>query len=273
MNQKTENLPLTSRPIPETVIRITFLGTGTSQGVPVIACDCEVCTSTDPRDKRLRTSILVEDENTTVVIDSGPDFRYQMLRAGVKKLDGLVFTHEHKDHIAGMDDIRAFNYIGKKPVDIYATERVQLAIKREFHYAFDAVKYPGVPELHLHTIENKSFKIGTLTFTPILVKHYLLDVFGFRIGDFTYITDAKTIPESEHPKVFGSNILVLNALRREPHISHFTLDEALDAMAYFKPTGGLLTHLSHQMGVHQKVEEELPSSVRIAYDGLVLEFD
>lgn len=269
---KTGN-PVKTRPqTPDPVIRITFLGTGTSQGVPVIACDCEVCTSKDPRDNRLRTSILVEDEHTTVVIDSGPDFRYQMLRAGVKKLDGLLFTHEHKDHIAGMDDIRAFNYICKKPVDIYATEQVQHAIKREFHYAFDAIKYPGVPELHLHTIENKPFNIGTLTFTPILVKHFLLDIFGFRIGDFTYITDAKTIPDAEHSKVFGSKVLVLNALRREPHVSHLTLDEALEMMNYFKPDSGLLTHLSHQMGLHDQVEKELPAFVKIAYDGLTLEF-
>lgn len=253
-------------------MRITFLGTGTSQGVPVIGCDCEVCSSSDPRDNRLRTSILVEDEHTTVVIDSGPDFRYQMLRAGVKKLDGLLFTHEHKDHIAGMDDIRAFNFIGKKPVDIYATDQVQVAIKREFHYAFDAIRYPGVPELRLHTITNTPFQIGTLTFTPVLVKHYLLDVFGFRIGDFTYITDAKTIPEEEHSKIFNSKVLVLNALRREPHVSHFTLGEALQQMAYFQPQAGLLTHLSHQMGIHGEVEKELPPFVKIAHDGLVLDF-
>lgn len=238
----------------------------------MIGCDCLVCSSADPRDNRLRTSILVEDEHTTVVIDSGPDFRYQMLRAGVKKLDGLLFTHEHKDHIAGMDDIRAFNFIGKKPVDIYATAQVQTAIKREFHYAFDAIRYPGVPELRLHTITNAPFQIGTLTFTPVLVKHYLLDVFGFRIGDFTYITDAKTIPEEEHVKIFNSKVLVLNALRREPHVSHFTLGEALEQMAYFQPEAGLLTHLSHQMGVHGEVAKELPPFVNIAHDGLVLEF-
>lgn len=255
------------------MLKFTFLGTGTSQGVPVIACTCEVCKSTDPRDQRLRTSLLIEDEHTTVVIDSGPDFRQQLLRAGVKKLDGLVFTHEHKDHIAGMDDIRAFNYIHQKPVDIYATEQVQEAIKREFHYAFDAVKYPGVPELKLITIENRPFKVGTILFTPILVKHYLLDVFGFRIGDFTYITDAKTIPAEEHAKIKGSQTLVLNALRREPHISHLTLGEALKVMEQFNPRAGYLTHLSHQMGLHADLNNELPEGIQIAYDGLVIEQD
>lgn len=252
------------------LLKITFLGTGTSQGVPVIACPCEVCKSIDPRDNRLRTSILVEDEQTTVVIDSGPDFRQQMLRYGVKKLDGLLFTHEHKDHIAGMDDIRAFNYINQKPVDIYATVAVQEAIKREFYYAFDAIKYPGVPELNLITIENKPFQIGTITFTPILIKHYLLDIFGFRIGDFTYITDAKTIPEEEYSKIYGSKVLVLNALRKEPHVSHFTLDEAIHMMQLFAPDQGYLIHLSHQMGLHAEVEAGLPKGIKVAYDGMVV---
>lgn len=255
------------------MLKITFLGTGTSQGVPVIACECEVCKSRDEKDKRLRTSILVENEDTTVVIDSGPDFRQQLLRAGVKKLDGLLFTHEHKDHIAGMDDIRAFNYVCNKPVDIYATDRVQHAIKREFHYAFDAIKYPGVPELNLHTIDLNPFKIGSIEFTPILVKHYLLDVLGFRIGNFTYITDAKTIPEDQHSKIYGSEVLVLNALRREPHVSHFTLEEALKMMQHFQPKLGLLTHLSHQMGLHDQIENDLPVDVRIAFDGMVLNFN
>ncbi len=254
------------------MLKITFLGTGTSQGVPVIACDCEVCSSKDPKDNRLRTSILIENEDTTVVIDSGPDFRQQLLRAGVKKLDGLLFTHEHKDHIAGMDDIRAFNYICNKPVDIYATEQVQRAIKREFHYAFDAVKYPGVPEINMHTISLAPFKIGSLHFTPILVKHYMLDVLGFRIDDFCYITDAKTIPEDQLNKIRNSKVLVLNALRREPHVSHFTLNEALDMMRLLKPERGYLTHLSHQMGLHQNIEKELPETVKVAYDGMTLTF-
>ena len=254
------------------MLKITFLGTGTSQGVPVIACPCDICQSTDPRDKRLRTSILVEDAHTTVVIDSGPDFRQQLLRANVKKLDGLVFTHEHKDHIAGMDDIRAFNYIQSLPVDIYATERVQEALKREFHYAFEDFKYPGVPELNLHTITEAPFKVGTILFTPIPVLHYRLMVFGFRIGNFSYITDAKTITPEGMEVIRDSDVLVLNALRREPHISHFTLDEALNLIDKLKPKKAYLIHLSHQMGKHADLEKELPDGVECAYDGLELYF-
>jgi phosphoribosyl 1,2-cyclic phosphate phosphodiesterase len=254
------------------VLKVTFLGTGTSQGVPVIACKCAICTSLDPRDNRLRTSILVEDDNTTIVIDSGPDFRQQLLRAKVLKLDGLVFTHEHKDHIAGMDDIRAFNYICKKPVDIYATKEVQSALHREFHYAFDEIKYPGVPELNLHTIENKPFDVGTIHLEPILVKHFMLDVFGYRINDFTYITDAKTISDKEKLKVKGSKVLVINALRKENHVSHFTLAEALEVIADLQPKQAYITHISHQMGLHAAVNKELPPNVSLAHDGLVLNF-
>ena len=252
------------------MLKITFLGTGTSQGIPLIACTCSVCTSTDPYDNRLRTSVLIEDELTTVVIDSGPDFRQQLLRAKVMKLDGLVFTHEHKDHIAGMDDIRAFNYIHKKPVDIYATQDVQQAIRREFHYVFAEKKYPGIPELQLHTIENHPFEVGTINFQPILVKHFLLDVFGYRIGDFTFITDAKTIPEEEVKKVEGTKILVVNALRKEEHVSHFTLQEALDFIKRINPEKAYLVHLSHQMGKHADINKELPANVECAYDGLTL---
>ena len=252
------------------MLKITFLGTGTSQGIPLIACTCSVCTSTDPHDNRLRTSVLIEDELTTVVIDSGPDFRQQLLRAKVMKLDGLVFTHEHKDHIAGMDDIRAFNYIHKKPVDIYATQDVQQAIRREFHYVFAEKKYPGIPELQLHTIENRPFQVGTINFQPILVKHFLLDVFGYRIGDFTFITDAKTIPEEEVKKVEGTKILVVNALRKEEHVSHFTLQEALDFIKRINPEKAYLVHLSHQMGKHADINKELPANVECAYDGLTL---
>lgn len=252
-------------------MKVTFLGTGTSQGVPVIACPCDVCTSNDARDKRLRSSIMVQDEDTLIVIDSGPDFRQQLLREKVTRLDGLLFTHEHKDHIAGMDDIRAFNYIGQKPVDIYATQQVQAAIQREFHYAFDAIKYPGVPELNLHTIYNKKFKIGTIELLPILVKHFMMDVFGFRIQDFTYITDAKTIAEDEMEKIKGTRILVLNALRRQAHVSHFTLAEALDIIKIIKPEKAYLTHISHQLGRHSTVNPELPEGVECAYDGLKIE--
>jgi phosphoribosyl 1,2-cyclic phosphate phosphodiesterase len=253
------------------VLRITFLGTGTSQGVPVIACSCPVCQSSDTRDKRLRTSVLVEDDSTCVVIDSGPDFRQQMLRHRVNRLDGLLFTHEHKDHIAGMDDIRAYNYVHGKPVEIFSTQQVYEALKREFHYAFDEIRYPGVPELNVNLITNTPFFIGSIEFRPIRVLHYLLSVFGYRIGNFTYITDAKTIPEDEMAKIEGTEYLVLNALRHEPHVSHLTLDEALHLAERIGAKMTYLTHLSHQMGLHAEIEQSLPDNVRVAYDGLVLE--
>lgn len=250
---------------------ITFLGTGTSQGVPVIACNCEVCTSPDLHDKRLRSSIMIEDDGKVIVIDSGPDFRYQMLRAKVKHLDAIVFTHEHKDHIAGMDDIRAFNYRQEAAIDIYATTRVQEALKREFAYVFAEMKYPGIPEVDLKTIDLKPFNIGNIHFRPIEVMHYKLPVLGFRIADFTYITDAKTISESEKQKIKGSKILVINALQIEKHISHFTFVEAI---AFAKEIGAektYFTHISHRLGRHQSILGLLPKNITLAYDGLVLE--
>jgi len=252
-------------------VTITFLGTGTSQGVPVIACNCEVCTSPDPRDKRLRSSIMIEDGDKVIVIDSGPDFRYQMLRAKVKRLDAIVFTHEHKDHIAGMDDIRAFNYRQEAAIDIYATTRVQEALKREFAYVFAEMKYPGIPEVKLNTIDLKPFSIGNIKFIPIEVMHYKLPVLGFRIGDFTYITDAKTISEPEKQKIKGTKILVINALQIEKHISHFTFVEAI---AFAKEIGAektYFTHISHRLGRHQSILGLLPKNITLAYDGLVLE--
>ena len=249
---------------------ITFLGTGTSQGVPVIACGCEVCTSADKRDKRLRSSILVEGDKT-VVIDSGPDFRYQMLRANVQHLDALVFTHEHKDHVAGMDDIRAFNYKQNSPVDVWADERVQAAIKKEFHYIFTEFKYPGIPQVNLKTITNEPFLIGDIKFTPIEVMHYKLPVKGFRINDFTYITDAKTISESEKQLIKGSSILVINALQKQTHISHFTLEEAIAFAQEIGAERTYFTHISHRLGKHEDVSKELPLGIELAYDGLKLE--
>jgi len=252
-------------------VTITFLGTGTSQGVPVIACNCEVCTSPDPHDKRLRSSIMIEDNGQVIVIDSGPDFRYQMLRAKVKHLDAIVFTHEHKDHIAGMDDIRAFNYRQEAAIDIYATTRVQEALKREFAYVFAEMKYPGIPEVKLNTIDLKPFMIGNIKFIPIEVMHYKLPVLGFRIGDFTYITDAKTISEPEKQKIKGTKTLVINALQIEKHISHFTFVEAI---AFAKEIGAektYFTHISHRLGRHQSILGLLPKNITLAYDGLVLE--
>lgn len=249
---------------------ITFLGTGTSQGVPVIACSCEVCTSADSRDKRLRSSILVESDSTTVVIDSGPDFRYQMLRANVQKLDALVFTHEHKDHVAGMDDIRAFNYKQQSPLDIYADARVQATLKREFPYVFDEHKYPGIPRVNLNTIGTEPFVVGDIRLTPIEVMHYRLPVLGFRINDFTYITDAKTIAEGEKQKLKGSKILVLNALQKQEHISHFTFQEAIDYAQEIGAKTTYFTHISHRLGKHVDVSAELPPGIELAYDGLKL---
>lgn len=249
---------------------ITFLGTGTSQGVPVIACGCEVCTSTDTRDNRLRTSILIEAEDKTIVVDSGPDFRYQMLRAGVKHLDAIVFTHEHKDHIAGMDDIRAFNYKQNSPVDIYADLRVQKALIREFPYVFDGTGYPGIPQVVVHPIDLHPFSIGNNIFTPIEVLHYKLPILGFRVKDFTYITDAKTVPESEKEKIKGTKILVINALQKQSHISHFTLDEAINFANEMGAEKTYLTHISHRLGTHFDVSKELPENIELAYDGLKL---
>ena len=250
---------------------ITFLGTGTSQGVPVIACGCEVCTSTDPRDKRLRSSVLIEDGEKVVVIDSGPDFRYQMLRANVKHLDAIVYTHEHKDHIAGMDDIRAFNFRQEAAIDIYATVRVQEALKREFSYVFHEMKYPGIPEVNLHTIDLEPFMIGNMRFIPVEVMHYKLPVLGFRIGDFTYVTDAKTISDTEKEKIKGSKILVINALQIETHISHFTFVEAIAMAKEIGAEKTYFTHISHRLGKHEDILKLLPENITLAYDGLVLD--
>lgn len=252
-------------------MKITFLGTGTSQGVPVIACDCEVCLSKNEKDKRLRSSILIEDKDKVVVIDTGPDFRQQMLRENVQQLDAVVFTHEHKDHIAGLDDVRAFNFKQKKDMDIYATPETQTALIREFHYAFTEFKYPGVPNLALHTIEDDTFNIGGITLLPINVWHYKMPVKAFRIKNFTYITDANRIEEEEIKKIEGSEIIVINALRKEDHISHFNLSEALELLDRLKPKRAYLTHISHLLGKHEEVLKELPSYVTIAYDGLTIE--
>lgn len=254
-------------------MKVTFLGTGTSQGVPVIACKCAVCTSSDPRDSRLRSSVMIENNGTTIVIDSGPDFRQQMLRAKVNHIDGLIFTHEHKDHIAGMDDIRAFNYIHNEKVNVYATVRVQEALQREFPYIFADFKYPGVPEIEMHTFDSTAFFVGSLKIEPIEVLHYRLPVHGFRIGDFTYITDANAITNLELNKIRGSKIVVINALRREPHVSHFTLNEALEVIEKINPEKAYLTHISHQLGKHTDVNAELPFNVKCAFDELVLELN
>lgn len=252
-------------------MRITFLGSGTSQGVPVIACPCAVCTSADVRDNRLRSSILIETDEATIVIDSGPDFRYQMLRHKVTKLDAIVFTHGHKDHTAGLDDVRAYNYFQQKEMDIYASLETQEVLHREFQYIFQNSSYPGVPQIKIHDLRNEPFSINGLKIMPIRVLHYKMEVFGFRIGDFTYITDANYIASEEMDKVRGSKILVLNALRLEQHISHFTLAEAIEVAQNLNCQETYFTHISHQLGLHQEVNQNLPDHISLAHDGLVLE--
>ncbi len=254
--------------------KVSFLGTGTSQGVPLIACTCKVCNSSDSRDKRLRSSIKIDYNGAVIVIDSGPDFRQQMLRSNTARLDALLFTHEHKDHIAGMDDIRAFNYILNQAVDVYAHARVQEALKREFQYIFAEFKYPGVPEVNLHNLEaSKPIDIAGLSIMPIEVMHYKLPVLGFRMNDFTYITDANFISESSKALIKGSKVLVLNALRHETHISHFTLQEAIELAKDLEVDKLYLTHISHQMGLHHAIQSGLPDGVHLAYDGLELLMD
>jgi phosphoribosyl 1,2-cyclic phosphate phosphodiesterase len=251
-------------------LKITILGTGTSQGIPVIACNCIVCRSTDYKDKRLRVSVLIETGDKTIVIDSGPDFRYQMLRANVKDLDAILFTHEHKDHVAGLDDIRPFNYLLKKDIEIYATERVQHALKREFSYIFAEAHYPGLPQIDLNTISDELFSVGETVIVPLDIMHYKLPILGFRINDFVYITDAKTVSEETIAKIKGAKVLVVNALQKEQHISHFTLDEAIEFAQKIGAEQTYLTHISHNMGLHEVVEKELPDNIKLAYDGLTL---
>lgn len=253
-------------------LKITFLGTGTSSGVPMIGCNCEVCTSPDKKDKRLRSSILVESDTTTLVVDTTPDFRYQMLRAGVKKLDAVLFTHPHKDHIAGLDDVRAFNYFQQKPMELYANSLTEEAIKREFAYAFSDKKYPGIPNLSLNTIDDKPFMAGDIPVTPILVWHLKMPVLGFRFGSFTYITDANKIEDEEKEKIRGSETMVLNALRKESHISHFTLDEAVAMVKELNIPQAYFTHISHQLGRHHDINAELPQGISLAFDGQEIYF-
>lgn len=249
---------------------VKFLGTGTSQGVPVIACDCQVCSSQNVKDNRLRSSVLVGLGSKNIVIDTGPDFRYQMLREHVTHLDAVLFTHSHKDHVAGLDDVRAFNRQQGGAIDIYGMRDVHEALQREFYYAFSAKKYPGVPMLNLHEITSAPFELFDHEVIPIEVMHYMMPVLGFRIGDFTYITDAKTVDDSQLEKINGSKILVVNALQREAHISHFTLDEAVAFAERIGAEQTYFTHISHRLGLHCEVEAELPRGIYLAYDGLDL---
>jgi len=253
------------------MIKLTFLGTGTSQGVPVIACDCEVCRSTDTRDKRLRTSALLEIDGKVLLIDAGPDFRQQLLRAEVKQLNAILLTHEHKDHTAGLDDVRAFNHITGRPIDIYAEARALDALKKEYNYVFAEHTYPGSPKMALHTIDERPFDVEGIRIEPVRVWHYRLPIFGFKIGRLAYITDAKTIDAAECEKLKNLDVMVLNAVRHGTHLSHFSLEEALTFITEMKPRRAYITHLSHRLEKHAELQSWLPQNVFLAYDGLVVE--
>lgn len=250
-------------------MNVYFLGTGTSQGIPVIGSDHEVCKSTDSKDKRLRVAVWVHWENYSFVIDCGPDFRQQMLTSNCKKVDGILFTHEHADHTAGLDDIRPFNFRqGEMP--IYAHKRVIDNLKRRFDYVFETInKYPGAPSVKtIEVVNNEPFFIGNKTVIPVNVMHGNLQVFGYRIDDFAYLTDVKTIAESEVEKLKNLKVLVVNALREEPHNTHFNLQEALDFITLVQPEKAYLTHISHILGFHNEVQKKLPENVFLAYDTL-----
>ncbi len=239
----------------------------------MIACSCPVCTSTDKKDKRLRSSIMVESEATCIVVDTTPDFRYQMLRAKVKKLDAVLFTHPHKDHVAGLDDVRAFNFFMHKPMEVYANSLTEEALKREFAYVFSDKKYPGIPEINLNTIDDKPFYIGDIPIIPILVWHLKMPVLGFRFGKFTYITDANKIEPEEKEKIAGSEVMVLNALRHKQHLAHYSLEEAVSVVKELGVPKAYFTHISHQLGLHTEINNELPDGIELAWDGQEIYFD
>ncbi|MBK7149571.1 MAG: MBL fold metallo-hydrolase [Bacteroidetes bacterium] len=252
-------------------MEVTFLGTGTSGGVPLIGCSCAVCSSSDPRDKRLRTSILIKHKGYHLVVDCGPDFRQQMLREQVKSVDAILFTHLHKDHTGGIDDIRSFNFLHKKPLDFYCTRETEDGIKEQYRYAFTETDYPYLPKMNFQRISNAPFLLKTILVNPILVMHGPMPVLGFRFGsDFTYITDAKTISPEERNKMRGTKVLVLNALRANDHYSHLTIDEALEIVKDVQPEVTYFIHMSHQFGLHATMEQQLPPHVKIAYDGLTI---
>ncbi len=252
-------------------MKITFLGTGTSQGIPVVACPCDVCNSSNKKDNRLRTSVLVETGSEIFTIDAGPDFRYQMLRNKVKHLDAILITHSHKDHIGGLDDVRSFNYLQKEAMKIYATPFHQKEIKMEFSYAFHENPYPGVPSFNLIDLKDEPFHVGKSTVIPLPVLHLKMEVMGFRIGDFAYITDTNYIPGSVLVRLLDCKVIVLNALRKTKHLSHYSLDEAVNVLKFLRPEKAYITHISHLMGFHEEVNREIPDFIELAYDGLQIE--
>ena len=252
-------------------MKITFLGTGTSQGIPVIACRCNVCTSENTKDKRLRSSILIETDGNTIVIDTGPDFRQQMLREDVRSLDAVLFTHAHKDHVAGLDDVRSFNFISKKPMDVFCSSQVLESLKKEFSYIFSGVEYPGIPKININIIDDSMFYINQTKIIPIKALHYKLPVLGFRIKDFVYLTDLSTISEKEKKKMYNADLIVLDSLRKEPHISHLCLEESLELLKELKPRKAYLIHISHLMGLNDAVNKELPENVQLSFDGLKID--
>ncbi|MCB0704261.1 MAG: MBL fold metallo-hydrolase [Saprospiraceae bacterium] len=248
---------------------MTFLGTGTSQGIPIIGCTCQVCTSADPRDQRLRCSMLLRSENTHIVIDTGPDFRSQMLQAKNTKLDAILMTHEHNDHIAGLDDVRPYNFMQWKDMPVYAQERVCDMLRLRYPYIFAEEKYPGAPMIELHPIDrNDQIQIGDFEITPVELLHGQLPILGFRIKNFAYLTDMKTIPLAEVDKLAGLETLVVNALHHKEHHSHLNLEQALEFVEQIKPKQTWLVHMSHHMGLHAEVNQQLPAGVALAYDGL-----
>jgi len=254
-------------------LKITFLGTGTSQGVPVIGCKCKTCLSENKKNTRLRSSVLIQSKNTNIIIDAGPDFRFQVLRSGITSLDGILITHGHKDHVGGLDDIRAFNYQQRKAMNVFAGKFAFPDLKREFHYAFEKDRYPGTPQINLIEVNEDIFHINDISVQSILAQHGKNPVLGYRIGNFTYITDASFISESEIKKIEGSKIIVLNALRKEKHISHFNLEEALELLIRLKPKKAYLTHIGHLMGPFDEVSKELPDFIELAYDNLTFDIN